>query len=229
MLTTACFSVIILRRHLHRVQWLALVVLVCGVSLAQLSRLSQPQTAPISEASEPELSRVAAVAAAHNAVKSPLVGVGAVCLLTVLSGFAGVYQEKIVKASLTYPIAYLNLQLCGYSIATNLVSMLIQDSHLVVSGRLLAGYTYLTWAVVFVQSVGGILVSVVIRYSSNLAKSYVVSVAIFASGIISYLFLDFEINALFLIGAVLVTCSVLLYNEPDSWIRDPYKHEHSVV
>jgi len=220
VLTTAVFSVTMLRRKLYRLQWIGLVVLVCGVSLAHLPCGGISETVP--PPARETISDDRAEAVAVTKTRSPSLGVLAVCLLTLLSGFSGVYQERIVKRGTQFPIAYFNVQLCAYSIVTNLLSVASQHGSHVLEHGLWHGYTYLTWLIIFVQSVGGILVSVVIRYASNLAKSYVVSVAIFATGIFSYLFLDFEITAQFMLGAVLVTCSVLLYNEPDSWRRDPY-------
>jgi UDP-sugar transporter A1/2/3 len=201
VLTTAAFSVTLLGRRLSKLQWIALLILSSGVILANRQHHC--------DSASPQ------AATASGVERRPWVGVSAVTLLALLSGFAGVYQERIVKGSLQLPIHYLNIQMCLFSIVTNVVSVVAQDGLGVFATGLLHGYTSVTWAVVLIQSVGGILVSLVIRYASNLAKSYVVSVAIVLTGILSFMFMGFDPNAEFLIGAVLVVVSIVLYNEPD--------------
>lgn len=210
VLSTAVFSVTFLNRRLHRVQWIALVILVIGVSLAHMPAKSACPTS-VAAAATPE---------PVGAERHAWVGISAVCLLTLLSGFAGVYQERIVKRNMELSIHYLNIQMACLSVATNVISVLVQDGLALWHRGFFAGFTALTVAVVVVQSVGGLLVSLVIRHASNLAKSYVVSVAIFATGGISFLFLDFQPDLSFALGAALVVCSVLLYNEPDRWKRE---------
>ena len=219
ILSTALFSVTMLGRSLHRIQWVGLCVLICGVSTAQLK-----PTCPSPPSLDDSPTTTTTFSSSNDTENNYFIGISAVLMLCVLSGFAGVYQEKIVKKNMTYPIHYLNLQLCMYSIITNLFSILIQDgSSSLLERGLLYGFTWRVWTIVFVQASGGILVSLVIKYTSNLAKSYCVSASVFLTGLFSYLFLDFELSLNFLFGAILATCSVILYNEPSSWTKEEKK------
>jgi UDP-galactose transporter len=80
ILTTALFTVAILRRKLLGTQWLSLLVLLVGVALVQLAQTDEKK---VTEG--PEQNR--------------LVGFGAALSACVLSGFAGIYFEKILKVS----------------------------------------------------------------------------------------------------------------------------------
>lgn len=82
ILTTALFTVAILRRQLIATQWTALVVLLVGVAMVQLAQ-TEPEKASKSSTSGPEQHR--------------WVGFGAALAACVLSGFAGIYFEKILK------------------------------------------------------------------------------------------------------------------------------------
>ena len=93
-LSTAIFGVIILSKSLRCNQWCALMVLVVGVVAAQSS-----QSAPSST----------------TAMGGSMVGVVAALGVSVCSGFASVYLEKILKGDKT-SIWVRNVQLCLFSI-----------------------------------------------------------------------------------------------------------------
>jgi solute carrier family 35 (UDP-sugar transporter), member A1/2/3 len=79
ILTTALLSVAMLHKRLSVTQWLSLVILFAGVSIVQLQ--------PVNE-----------TAAKHVATEQhPLVGLFAIVCACMLSGFAGVYFEKLLK------------------------------------------------------------------------------------------------------------------------------------
>lgn len=81
ILTTALFTVAILRRQLILTQWVALVILLLGVAMVQLAQ-TEPEKSS-SKSSGPEQNR--------------LIGFSAALAACVLSGFAGIYFEKILK------------------------------------------------------------------------------------------------------------------------------------
>ena len=82
ILTAALFTVAILKRPLIMTQWAALVVLVIGVAMVQLAD-SEPAKKTASSSGAPEQNR--------------WIGFGAALTACVLSGFAGIYFEKILK------------------------------------------------------------------------------------------------------------------------------------
>ena len=84
-LFTALFFVRILGQSILPVQWVALALLTVGVGLVQLGEISGAATSS------------AAAAAGGGVAASSLIGVGAVLASSVLSGFANIYLEKILK------------------------------------------------------------------------------------------------------------------------------------
>lgn len=79
ILTTALFSVAMLGRKLSFQQWISLVILMAGVASVQM----QPSSGEAKDTSHQNL----------------LVGMTAVIVSCMMSGFAGVYFEKILKGS----------------------------------------------------------------------------------------------------------------------------------
>ena len=70
--------------------------------------------------------------------------------------------------------------------------------------------------VVLNQALGGLIVAVVVKYADNILKGFATSVSIVLSGIVSFLWLQFQPSASFMVGASLVMTSVYAYGRPPS-------------
>lgn len=79
----------------------------------------------------------------------------------------------------------------------------------------LFGYTDMVWVVVTVQSAGGLLVALVVKYSDTIMKGFATSLSIVIACIVSMILLDFRLTMLFTIGATLVIFAIFIYSKPD--------------
>ena len=61
------------------------------------------------------------------------------------------------------------------------------------------------------QSLGGILVAVVVKYADNILKGFATSAAIVISCVVSVYLFDVVLSLQFIIGTVLVLLSIFLY------------------
>merc|ERR1719187_1728182 len=107
ILTTAIFSVTMLGRSLSKQHWISLLILFVGVSTVQIQNASKK--ANVSEAEQ-----------------SQIVGLAAVLVSCISSGFAGVYFEKILKGS-KGSIWLRNIQLGGFGVIFGLIGMAFND------------------------------------------------------------------------------------------------------
>lgn len=82
MLTTAFFAVVVLKRKLKRWQWIALGLLAAGIAMVQLSSTTK-EAAPTSTTRS----------------ESKVIGFCAALAACFISGFAGIYFEKVLKES----------------------------------------------------------------------------------------------------------------------------------
>ena len=194
ILTTAVFSVVMLRKALSKTQWFALVLLLFGVAFVQL----QPHDAKASES----------VATEQN----PLVGLLAVITSCVMSGFAGVYFEKILKGT-KQSIWLRNAQLGFIGMISGYAAIHINDGDKLAEKGFFVGYDWVVWGVILLQSFGGLMVAVVVKYADNILKGFATSAAIIISCIASMYFFDFTLYWQFSIGATLVIISVYLYSK----------------
>lgn len=134
--------------------------------------------------------------------------------LGILSGLAGVYFEKILKGSDT-SVWIRNIQLGIFGIIFGYITMFLSDGTEVKNKGLFFGYTDIVWVAITVQSAGGILVALVIKYSDNIMKGFATSLAIIIACIVSMVLFDFQLTLLFTLGASLVIFAIFIYLKPD--------------
>ena len=234
--TTAMFSVLMLKRSLSRSQWVGVGLLLPGVVLVQLSRLSGStdtteevhvgayQLAPAAS----EVGLLSAQESANGILQpSPLVptlggegmtfmdqvlGFVAVLVSCVTSGFAGVYFEKVLKSAKDLTLWERNVQLATYSIVMAFGTVVSKDFSRVVNEGPFVGMSASAFFVVVLQAAGGLMIAVVVRYTDNIAKAFATSISVIISCIISIFFFDFHPPVIFFLGAMLVGMAVRFYS-----------------
>ncbi|KAG5897203.1 hypothetical protein JTB14_022556 [Gonioctena quinquepunctata] len=206
ILTTAMFSVFILRRELLRTQWLSLVTLIIGVVLVQLAQSDDKA----STTGGPEQNHVIGFTAA----------LAACCL----SGFAGVYFEKMLKGS-DVTVWMRNVQLSFCSIPFGLISCYGYDGAIIREKGFFFGYDKFVNYLIVLQACGGLIVAVVVKYADNILKGFATSLAIVISCVASIYIFDFELSMQFSLGAAFVIFSIFLYGHTPKKLvmTGPYK------
>uniref|UniRef100_A0A915PZT0 Uncharacterized protein n=1 Tax=Setaria digitata TaxID=48799 RepID=A0A915PZT0_9BILA len=215
ILTTALFTVTILRRRLSLLQWLALVLLFGGIALVQLD----DQRANVKMMKEnvtlirDDGSKGAGSESPYKHIveQNPTNGFAAVLVACILSGFAGIYLEKILKGS-DVSVWVRNVQLAIISFPVALANVFIQDSKRVLERGMLVGFDIAVWCLILLSSVGGITVAVVIKYADNILKAFAASIAIIVACIASALLFQFRPAVLFLVGTVFVIGAIFMYS-----------------
>uniref|UniRef100_A0A8C7HQU5 Solute carrier family 35 member A3b n=3 Tax=Oncorhynchus TaxID=8016 RepID=A0A8C7HQU5_ONCKI len=142
---------------------------------------------------------------------SQLVGVIAVLIACFSSGFAGVYFEKILKET-KQSVWVRNIQLGLFGLVFGLIGVFVYDGERVRESGVFQGYNSLTWTVVALQALGGLVIAAVIKYADNILKGFATSLSIILSTLISYFWLkDFDPTSVFFLGAMLVIAATFLY------------------
>jgi UDP-sugar transporter A1/2/3 len=187
ILTTAFFSVFILRKRLSRAKWLALVLLAVGVGIVQIQSTSAPAHAhatpspgvKISHGDHQLRSEIPSppVEITERTMR-PFKGFMAVTAACLTSGLAGVYFEFILKGgggSGPAPDLWIrNTQLSFFSLVPALLPILVFPTGPAGTGwleRVVGTFSNFNgWAIgtVLTQTFGGLITAVVIRYSDNI-------------------------------------------------------------
>jgi UDP-galactose transporter len=194
--TTALFSVAMLGRALLRIQWLSLLLLFVGVSLVTVD-----MTGIKTSVNEH----------AHNS----WIGVIAVIISCLSSGFAGVYFEQVLKTSNSsgeQPSVWLrNVQLGIFGSSSAVIGMLVKDGDRISAHGFLHGYSGTVWFVILQQAVGGLIVALVVKFADNILKGYATSLSIIISAVVSVFLFSFSLTPLFGIGTGITIAATVLY------------------
>jgi solute carrier family 35 (UDP-sugar transporter), member A1/2/3 len=234
ILTTALFSVLLLKRQLSPLKWFSLVLLTAGVALAELatrakSAHSETAATAVAAAAGDNATRLgtkaadeAANAALHlgsdllynTASQSPVLGFVCVILAACTSGFAGVYFELILKGAKT-SLWIRNVQMGLPSIAFAMASVYTVDAAKVQQNGFFYGYNSTVWSVILLQACGGLVVAVVVKYADNILKAFASAVSIITSCLLSAVLFGFRPQPPFIVGSALVSLAVFLYGKPE--------------
>lgn len=215
ILTTAIFSVAMLNKKLSKLQWVALVVLFFGVALIETVAVSNhdipPTISPLTGGINVTIAESKHVkTSAHH--ERPVVGFIAILIACCLSGFAGVYFEKILKNTANVSLWIRNIQLSVVAIPIGLMQVLLTEHEQIFDKGLFYGFTPMAWLCIILQAQGGLLVAVVVKFANNILKGFATSMAIVISTVASIVFFDFKLTPSFVFGASLVISSVMMYN-----------------
>eukprot|EP00088_Acartia_fossae_P027236 TRINITY_DN2797_c2_g1_i6.p1 TRINITY_DN2797_c2_g1~~TRINITY_DN2797_c2_g1_i6.p1 ORF type:complete len:337 (-),score=51.79 TRINITY_DN2797_c2_g1_i6:369-1379(-) len=191
ILTTAMFAVTMLNKKLLGLQWMSLLILVSGVAMVQLSDVKEQSSASTEE-------------------QSKLIGFSAALTACCLSGFAGVYFEKILKGS-DISVWMRNVQLALLSVPLGFCTTMLKDGGAISEKGFFHGYDSFVWFTVMQNALGGLLVAVVVKYADNILKGFACSLAIIITCVASIFIFDFSLSFQFAVGAALVISSIFLY------------------
>ncbi|XP_039299344.1 UDP-galactose/UDP-N-acetylglucosamine transporter srf-3-like isoform X2 [Nilaparvata lugens] len=193
ILTTAVFAVVLMKRRLGAQQWMALLVLLIGIVLVQITK----STDKIGK---------------DNPDQNRLIGIAAVLGACCLSGFAGIHFEIILKSSDNISVWIRYVQLSCLSMPVALVTCFLTDYDKIIDNGFFFGYDIFVIYLVFLQAGGGLIVAVVVKYGDNILKGFATSAAIVISAVFSVYLFGFEISSEFVLGAILVVLSIIMYN-----------------
>jgi UDP-sugar transporter A1/2/3 len=204
ILTTALFSSLILKRQFSRRQKVAMGLLFIGCSLVQLSAMGLFDD-------EGGLN--------FGVGTSGLGGLAAILGGCMTSGFSGVYLEKAIKGididggDTPHAIWVRNIQLAMFGLTFACIDAFIESKSEIDKGGLLQGFTPLVWLTVMLSVIGGLAVSMVMKYADNMIKTFTTSLAIVLTSVISIFFFNLRLSFPFMIGASLTLFAVHLYSK----------------
>ena len=222
ILPTAIFTVLLLKRSLSARQWASLGLLMFGVAIVQLPMpekalapfrkphwfLHLPRSLSLwQEKDEVVGAHIIAkrsatyegIAEDESLLDPPLnaaLGIAASLTGTTAASAASVYFEKIVKQSETQASLWIrNVQLAFYSLFPALfLGVIFVDGEKVAQRGFFVGYNWAVWCSVALQALGGVLVSLAVKYADNITKSFAISFSILMSLVASVWFFDFVVT-----------------------------------
>ncbi|KAM7249496.1 hypothetical protein ACFE04_000007 [Oxalis oulophora] len=170
---TVFFSIVFLKSSFRLFQYLSVVILMTGVILVQSTDIEE--VAPNEVYNEHFASK-------RLLLSDKTLGIVAGLSACVLSGFSGVYFEKILKSQES-TVWSRNLQLSVLSIPPAFIASLTKDWWEIREKGFFHGYSYVVWIVIFLQASGGLIVALSVKLADNVSKSYATSCSIIVAGL----------------------------------------------
>jgi UDP-sugar transporter A1/2/3 len=198
ILTTAVFSVTMLGRRISTGQWMALLLLTCGIGLVALAQREEEKGQSAADLEKAEH---------HNTA----LGLSIVLVLCLSSGFAGVYFEKVLKQSGSVGLVVRNLQLGSVSLLLSGSVCFFKTGTEIARDGFFFGYTQWVWTTIALQAFGGLVVAVVMRFGDNILKNFALAFSILLSYAASTQLFGVPWSARFGLGAVLVMSATACY------------------
>lgn len=168
LIVTAFLLSAVNKQPLSLWKWTSIGLLTAGVSLVQVALSWSKQT----------------TSSVANLINFP-VGVTAVAISCLTSAYAGVRMEQTFKRR-TDDFWGKNLQFACISLLMSLVYAL-KDAPAVFRRGFFVGYHPMVWAVISIQALGGILVSLVVTQTNSVVKGFATSGAILLTALLSSL------------------------------------------
>ncbi|XP_038983922.1 CMP-sialic acid transporter 2 isoform X3 [Phoenix dactylifera] len=151
-------------------------------------------------------------AGSDHVLQTPLPGWVMAIVMALLSGFAGVYTEAIIKKRPSRNINVQNFWLYIFGMVFNLIAICIQDYDEVMNKGFFHGYSFITVCMIVNHALSGIAVSMVMKYADNIVKVYSTSVAMLLTAVVSVFLFGFHLSLAFFLGSTVVSISIYLHS-----------------
>jgi probable UDP-sugar transporter A4 len=135
------------------------------------------------------------------------IGISMILIYCTISGFAGVYNEWILKKYYSESLHLQNIYLYSYGSLLNLIYSLFK----IKSFDLLKGFSKYTWLIIISQSLNGLFMSVVIKHTSNIIRLFVISFSLVVTTVLSIIIFNLTLNYYFFISFVSMIFALYLY------------------
>jgi len=193
ILTTATFSSIILNRKYSAVKWRALLILSIGVLLF----------------SEPLWNSDEAKLPTNENKMNVILGTAAVLTEVILSGFASIYFEKVIKTDVEQlNIWERNFQLALASFPVYLTFIAAYRGE---EEGYFGGWSWVTFWLAFLGAAGGLLVALSIKYGDAILKTLATTGAIVLSALLDHAWLGGPLTAVMSLAGCIVVLAIFDY------------------
>lgn len=201
---TALLFRVFLCKLLSTAKWMAIVTLACGAAVSQLSTtLTDANRVCIGVGS-------GEVAVGYD--EEVLIGSLATIASCLLSSFAGVYNEVLLKRNgQVHSIHLQNSLLYAWGVCFNCIGLLILYHNELTERAFFKGYTPLTWTLVLNNAFSGLAISAVLKFANNIVRIFAHAGAMTITAILGSVMFGHRVTSQLILSMILVTASTVSY------------------
>ncbi|XP_067665230.1 probable UDP-sugar transporter protein SLC35A4 [Haliotis asinina] len=198
VITTAVLYRVIIQRRLTFIQWASLVVL--GTA-GMCDSYGGIQAKGLASSGEIHLTAAG------------LIMMFSYCCV---SGFAGVYTEYILKRHYQTSLHVQNTLLYTFGIVLNGGVWALQEAGSSKTGGessgVFDGFTVYTWVIVVTQAFNGLIMSAIMKHSSNITRLFIISCAMLVTTLLSVAIFHLALNMYYVLAFILVVIALYMYH-----------------
>lgn len=183
ILFTALFSWMILNQRLTSIQYIAMLLLVIAMIAMRLNSSSDKS--------------------------SSFYGLVLVFITSILSGFSGIYTEKILKSREESSFMFKSIQLYSWGVILSFLSILLTPRFNFSSP--FSGFNIFILAWIFSCAAQGLSIAIIMRYLSTIHKCFASILVLLLNVGISYAFFGVELDSGMILGVILYSIALYLY------------------
>ncbi|XP_041363658.1 probable UDP-sugar transporter protein SLC35A4 [Gigantopelta aegis] len=195
--TTAVLYRIVIKRKLSSMQWFALCLLTVAGILDSYGGIHSREGKSAGEI--------------HLTIR----GLIMISIYCIISGLSGVYTEYVLKANFQTSLHLQNILLYVFGIILNGTVWLLQTSTNPDSDEpydLFKGFSLYTWVIIITQACNGLIMSVIMKYRSNITRLFIISCAMLLTTLMSVIIFNLKLNVFFITAFILIIVALFLYN-----------------
>lgn len=129
-----------------------------------------------------------------------------------ISGLSGVYNEYLLKRNLSDSFFLQNFYLYSFGCGFNALGFLIEKKYR--NDGLFdffKGFNFFTFLIILTQVLNGFFMSIVMKYSSNITRLFIISSSVILTTILSILVFSLQINIFFYISFFVIMIALYFY------------------
>uniref|UniRef100_A0A0N4Z295 UDP-galactose translocator 1 n=1 Tax=Parastrongyloides trichosuri TaxID=131310 RepID=A0A0N4Z295_PARTI len=141
-----------------------------------------------------------------------LIGLASVFAISILTGFASVYFEKMLKNGSQSSLWLRSIQLYSWGLLAAIICMASKNTSGILEKGIFHGFTYIVWFSIIVLAIGGLYTSLIVKYLNSLYKCFASTITIALVASISVFLFNSTLSTSFIISFSIVVISIITYN-----------------
>ncbi|XP_042322192.1 probable UDP-sugar transporter protein SLC35A4 [Sceloporus undulatus] len=134
------------------------------------------------------------------------IGLVLILLYCLISGLSAVYTEVVLKTQ-DLPLNLQNLFLYLFGVMLNMIIHLASSS----AAGFLEGFSFWILLVIISQALNGLIMSVVMKHSTNITRLFVISCSIMVNALLSVILFNVHLTTFFFLSVLMIGLAVYLY------------------
>ncbi|CAF0781130.1 unnamed protein product [Brachionus calyciflorus] len=208
--TTAILYYFIIGKVISKIKWFSISLLFISGILYSLANLKTSQSI---EKNVGKLLLSKNFETKSTEIYITEIGLVMVCIYAFISGLSGVYNEYLLKINNSDSIFEQNFYLYSYGCMYNFIGFFLEkkiskDENF----DFFTGFNLYTLLIIFTQVFNGFLMSLVMKYSSNITRLFVISSSLIVTTVLSVIIFSLKLNIYFYFCFSCIMFALFLYN-----------------